>query len=53
VSAITPQKDRLVFLDCQTLIYYRYPAVNQKKSLGFMVLNPDGNKTDLYYADLP
>ncbi|MGK2952998.1 MAG: IPT/TIG domain-containing protein, partial [Thiobacillus sp.] len=53
MSAITPHKDRLVFIDCQTLVYYRYPVVSQKKSLGFMVLNPDGNKTDLYYADLP
>lgn len=53
MSVAVPQRDRVVLDDCQTLIYYRYPSITQKKSLGFMVLNPDGSKTDMYYADLP
>lgn len=53
MSVVAPQTDRLIFVDCQTLIYYRYPAISQTKSLGFMVLNPDGRKTDMFYANLP
>lgn len=48
-----PQRDRLVFIDCRTLIYHRYPNISQVKNLGLMVLNPDGHKTDMYHVDLP
>lgn len=53
VPVATPQRERVEFVDCRTLIYYRYPSITQRMPLGFVVINPDGHKTDMHYADLP
>lgn len=50
---IAPQSDRLIFVDCQTLIYQRHPYSFQNKELGLQIFNPDGGSTDLYYVSLP
>lgn len=52
-NTIAPQRDRLVYVDCQTLIYYRYPNISQEKELELTVINPEGHKTDPYYVSLP
>ncbi|MCF6178889.1 MAG: IPT/TIG domain-containing protein [Geopsychrobacter sp.] len=45
--------DRIVYRDCQTLIYYRYPVDYQDKDLQLQVINPDGKKTDPFDVSLP
>lgn len=49
---ISPQGNRLVYVDCQTLIYYRY-LTSKTKDLGLQVFNPDGRKSDQYSVALP
>lgn len=49
---ISPQGNRLVYVDCQTLIYYRY-LTSRTKDLGLQVFNPDGRKSDQYSVALP
>jgi hypothetical protein len=53
LDTIAPQKNRLIYVDCQTLIYHRYPTSFQDKDLGLQVFNPDGRMTDQYYVALP
>jgi len=48
---ISPQ-NRLIYVDCQTLIYHRY-RISRAKDLRLQIFNPDGRKTDLYYVALP
>lgn len=48
-----PQADRLIFRDCQTLVYYRYPTSTQERDLVFQVINPDGHKSGPVSAFLP
>lgn len=48
----SPQGNRLIYVDCQTLIYQRY-RTSQAKNLRLQIFNPDGRKTDMYYVDLP
>jgi len=48
---ISPQ-NRVIYVDCQTLIYHRY-RTSRAKDLGLQVFNPDGRKTDLYHVTLP
>ncbi len=43
----------VVFQDCNTLIYNRYPAVNQDMRIVFQVSNPDGSQSAPYEASLP
>ena len=50
---IAPQSDRLIFVDCQTLIYQRHPYSYQNKELGLQIFNPDGGNTGLFYVSLP
>ena len=50
--SISPQRNRLIYVDCQTLIYHRY-RTSQVKDLRLQVFNPDGRKTDPYYVALP
>jgi len=50
---LAPQAERLIYVDCQTLIYQRYPSNFQSKGLLLQVINPDGNKTDPYSVSLP
>jgi len=52
-AEVQPQRGRLTRVDCRTLVYDRYPTVFQTKTLELMVVNPDGHKTDTFYADLP
>jgi len=52
-NTIAPQRDRLVYVDCRTLIYYRYPNISQEKELELTVINPEGHKTDPYSVSLP
>jgi hypothetical protein len=49
---VSPQGNRLTYVDCQTLIYYRY-RTSQTKELGLQVFNSDGRKSDQYSVDLP
>lgn len=44
---------RLSYVDCQTLIYHRYPSSFQDKDLILQIFNPDGRKTDPYHVSLP
>jgi hypothetical protein len=46
-------RNRVTYVDCQTLIYHRYPSSFQVKDLRLQVFNPDGRKTDQYYVALP
>lgn len=48
-----PQRNRLIYVDCQTLIYLRYPSSFQNKDLGLQVFNPDGQKTNQHFVVLP
>lgn len=50
---LSPQAERLIYIDCQTLSYHRYPSNFQSKNLILQVINPDGKKTDPYSVDLP
>jgi len=50
VSA-SPQ-NRLIYVDCQTLIYHRY-RTSRAKDMRLQIFNPDGRKTDLYHVTLP
>jgi hypothetical protein len=52
-ESILKQWSRVTYVDCQTLIYHRYPSSFQVKDLGLQVFNPDGRRSDLYYAALP
>ena len=52
-NIVAPQKNRLIFVDCQTLVYHRYPSNFQSKELGLRVLNPDGHTTAQHYVTLP
>lgn len=48
-----PQRNRLIYVDCQTLIYLRYPSSFQNKDLGLQVFNPDGQNTNQHFVVLP
>jgi len=50
--SISPQGNRLIYVDCQTLIYQRY-RTSQAKDLRLQIFNPDGRKTGMYSVDLP
>ncbi|PLX81054.1 MAG: hypothetical protein C0616_06240 [Desulfuromonas sp.] len=51
--ANAPQKDRLVYVDCETLVYHRFTRTNQPRDLRLQVFNPDGQATSLYEVTLP
>jgi hypothetical protein len=53
LDTIAPQRNRLIYVDCQTLIYNRYPTSFQNKDLRLQIFNPDGRKTDQHNVDLP
>lgn len=46
------ETSRLSYVDCQTLIYHRYPSF-QDKDLTLQIFNPDGRNTDPYHVTLP
>ncbi|MHB8707583.1 MAG: IPT/TIG domain-containing protein [Desulfuromonadales bacterium] len=45
--------EKLLYNDCRTLIYQRYPSSPQDKELTLQVINPDGKKTEPYMVTLP
>lgn len=45
--------EKLLYNDCRTLVYQRYPSTPQDKELTLQVINPDGKKTEPYTATLP
>lgn len=53
LGAIPAQGERLLYNDCHTLVYLRYPSNFQEKELQLQVINPDGKKTDPYVVTLP
>lgn len=53
VDTLAPQRNRLIYVDCQTLIYQRRPTTFQDKNLGLQVFNPDGRSTELYFVSMP
>lgn len=50
---LTRQRNHLVYVDCQTLIYRRHPSTFQDKELGFKVFNSDGRNTEWIFVALP
>lgn len=52
-DSTAPKENLLTYVDCQTLIYHRYPTSFQDKNLGLQVFNPDGRNTGLFYVALP
>lgn len=53
LGTIPAQGERLLYKDCHTLVYLRYPSNFQEKELQLQVINPDGKKTDPYVVTLP
>jgi hypothetical protein len=45
--------DQLLYLDCGTLVYQRYPFDMQNKDLVLQIINPDGQKTAPHHVTLP
>lgn len=43
----------LIYQDCNTLIYNRYPPFRQDMRIEFQVSNPDGSQSSTYEAYLP
>ncbi|TYO99671.1 IPT/TIG domain-containing protein [Geothermobacter ehrlichii] len=52
-SAFQPVPGRLLYVDCQTMIYQRYPSSNQDKRLIFQITNPDGKQSEPMEVFLP
>jgi len=52
-GSVQQTSDRLVFRDCRTLIYERYPSSSQVRDLFFQVINPDGKKSEPFGISLP
>jgi len=52
-SAFQPTPDRLLYVDCQTMVYQRYPSSNQDKRLIFQITNPDGKQSEPMEVFLP
>ena len=50
--SVSPQEYRLIYVDCQTLIYHRY-RTSRAKDLRLQVFNSDGRKSYQYYVALP
>jgi hypothetical protein len=42
------QEDYLFYEDCNTLIYYRFPASGQERNVTLKVINPDGKASGSY-----
>ncbi len=47
------QTEAVFYLDCNTLIYNRYPYSGQNKNLVLRVSNPDGKQSDAYQLSAP
>ncbi len=52
-GAARTQADNVFYVDCNTLIYYRYPYSTQPKPLVIQVINPDGKKSPPFNTTLP
>lgn len=44
---------RIIYRDCRTLVYHRYPTSFQEKELILQVINPDGKKTAPFTTSMP
>ena len=56
VPAVPPsslQVDRLTYVDCNSLIYHRYPVSSQPRTVLLQVLNPDGRESAVFSATIP
>ncbi len=47
------QVDSIVYRDCNTLIYKRYPPSSQPTQITLQVINPDGKQSTVYYLSAP
>jgi hypothetical protein len=52
-SAPAAPGEKLLYSNCRTLVYHRYPINQQDKELTLLIINPDGKKTSLFPANLP
>jgi len=52
-SLLPAAGEKLLYGDCRTLFYQRYPTSLQDKELTLQVINPDGKKTEPYVVTLP
>jgi len=52
-SLLPASGEKLLYGDCRTLLYQRYPTSLQDKELTLQVINPDGKKTEPYLVTLP
>lgn len=48
-----PQTEAVTYVDCNTLIYNRYPYSGQDKTITLRVSNPDGKQTEPYELSTP
>lgn len=48
-----PQSEAVFYVDCNTLIYNRYPYSGQPKTLILRVSNPDGKQSGVYEISAP
>jgi hypothetical protein len=53
VPASSMQVDRLTYVDCNSLIYHRYPVSSQPRTVLLQVLNPDGRESAVFSATIP
>jgi hypothetical protein len=52
-SRLRVQEDYLNYVDCNTLIYYRFPYSGQSKQLTLQIINRDGKTSGIEQALLP
>lgn len=47
------QVDNITYVDCNTLIYKRYPPSSQPRQISLQVINPDGRESAVFYLTAP
>ncbi len=52
-SALPQELEGVSYIDCNTLIFNRYPYSGQSKNLTLRVSNPDGKQSNLYQISAP
>ena len=53
MSVVAPQTDRLIFVDCQTLIYTRFPLDSDPEQLSLTVVVPGAERSTPFYITAP
>lgn len=48
-----PGSDAVRYLDCNTLVYSRYPVSRQAKRVSLQIVNPDGQPSPLFHLTIP